>query len=227
MYEAALKNRARPAERSGLGRCLIRWRALALLVCCMLPVLPVSAERADRDKPVNLEADRVTVDDAKQLATFEGNVVLTQGTLTIRGDRMIVQQDADGFKYGTTYGDLASFRQKREGYDEFIEGYAERIEYDGKAEKVQMFNRAYLKKNNDDVRGNYISYDAATEFFRVVGGGKQAATPGNPEGRVRAVIQPKSKEKPTAAAPPLAPPLLLKPAPDVANPRENPVGAPR
>ena len=88
-----------------------------------------------------------------------------------------------------------------------------------------MFNRAYLKKSNDDVRGNYISYDARTEFFRVVGGGKQAATPGNPEGRVRAVIQPKSKRQAGAAAPP--PPLPLKPAPDVANPRENPAGAPR
>jgi lipopolysaccharide export system protein LptA len=121
------------------------------------------------------------------------------------------------------YGNLASFRQKREGVDEYIDGYAERIEYDSKAEKLQMFNRAYLKKANDDVRGNYISYEIGTEFFRVVGGGKQAATANNPEGRVRAVIQPKSKEKP---APP-APPLPLKSAPDVATPREAPAGVPR
>src|SRR6185503_6912524 len=123
----------------------------------------------------------------------------------------------DGFKYGVVYGNLASFRQKREGYDEYIDGYAERIEYDSKADKVQMFERAYLKKSNDDVRGNYISYDVASEFFRVIGGGKKAATPGNPEGRVRAVIQPKGKEP---AAP--QPPLSLKPAPAVANPRETP-----
>ena len=193
-----------------------------LLAGCLLWAAPTYAERADRDKPVNLEADRVTVDDAKQTANFEGNVVLTQGTLTIRGDRVVVQQDAEGFKYGTAYGNLASFRQKREGVDEYIEGFAERIEYDSKAEKLQMFNRAYLKKGNDDVLGNYISYDGATEFFRVLGGGKKAATPGNPEGRVRAVIQPKSKEKPAAGAP-----LPLKPTTDVANPRETPAGASR
>ena len=134
----------------------------ALLVLAWLA--PAHAERADRDKPVNLEADRVTVDDIKQVATFEGNVVLTQGTLKITGDRMVVKQDADGFQYGTAWGNLASFRQKREGYDEYIEGWAQRIEYDGKAEKVQMFERAYLKKTNDDVRGNYISYDVQTEF---------------------------------------------------------------
>jgi lipopolysaccharide export system protein LptA len=214
MFEVVMKN---PSRRAGR-----HWQRTVLIAWCLTAAV-VHAERADRDKPVNLEADQVTVDDAKQTATFIGKVVLTQGTLVIRGDRMVVQQDADGFKYGVAYGNLASFRQKREGYDEYIDGFAERIEYDSKAEKLQMFNRAYLKKSNDDVRGNYISYEIATEFFKVVGGGKQAATEGNPEGRVRAVIQPKSKEKPA----PAAPPLPLKPSTDLANPRDNPAGAPR
>src|SRR3954469_1086448 len=209
-----MKNPSRHAAR--------HWHRIALFAGCLLAAAAVNAERADRDKPVNLEADQVTVDDAKQTATFTGKVVLTQGTLVIRGDRMVVQQDADGFKYGVAYGNLASFRQKRDGVDEYIDGYAERIEYDSKAEKLQMFNRAYLKKANDDVRGNYISYEIATEFFKVVGGGKQAATPSNPEGRVRAVIQPKPKEKPAAA-----PPVTLKPAADVANPRETPAAPAR
>src|SRR3954469_16536930 len=212
MSEVVMKNRSRRAHAA-------RRRGL-IAACCLLAAASAHAERADRDKPVNLEADQVTVDDNKQTATFIGKVVLKQGTLIIRGDRMVVQQDADGFKYGVAYGNLASFRQKREGYDEYIDGYAERIEYDSKAEKLQMFNRAYLKKANDDVRGNYISYEIATEFFKVVGGGKQAATEGNPEGRVRAVIQPKPKEKP--AAPP--PPGQLKPTPDIANPRDIPAG---
>lgn len=222
-----MKTRSRRAERARVRRRTPgpRWLTLVLFAWCLLPALPAHAERADRTKPLNIEADRVTVDDAKQTATFEGNVVMTQGTLTIRGDRMIVQQDADGFKYGVAYGNLASFRQKREGHDEYIEGYAERLEYDSKADTMQMFDRAYLKKSNDDVRGSYISYDATSEFFRVVGGGKQAATPGNPDGRVRAVIQPKSKDKPKPAAD--APPLPLKPASDVAHPRESPAGAPR
>ena len=198
-----------------------QWPRIALLAAGLLAASAGYAERADRDKPVNLEADQVTVDDNKQTATFIGRVILTQGTLVIRGDRMVVQQDADGFKYGVAYGNLASFRQKREGYDEYIDGYAERIEYDSKAEKLQMFNRAWLKKANDDVRGNYISYEVATEFFRVLGGGKQAATASNPEGRVRAVIQPKPRDKPAGAAPP----LTLQPATEVANPREIPAGA--
>lgn len=172
------------------------------------------AEKADREKPINLEADRVSVDDAKQISTFEGRVVLTQGTLIIRGDRMEVRQDSQGFKTGITWGNLAYFRQKRDGYDEYIEGWAERIEYDGRADKVQMFNRASMKKGADEVRGNYISYDANTEFFQVTGSGSPTATGGN--GRVRAVLQPKPKEKPV-----VQPPVSLQPAAEVGTPREQ------
>jgi lipopolysaccharide export system protein LptA len=187
------------------------------LAACALPLGEAArAEKADRDKPVNLEADRVTVDDAKQLAVFEGNVVLTQGTLQIRGNRMEVRQDKDGFRHGTTWGDLAYFRQKREGYDEHVEGWAERIEYDGRAERVQMFNQAMMKRGEDEVRGNYISYDAQTEFYQVTGGGTKAATANNPGGRVRAVLQPKPKDKPAAASP-----VQLKPAEAIAAPREG------
>lgn len=179
---------------------------------------PTLAEKADREKPVNLEADRVTIDDAKQIAIFEGNVVLTQGTLQIRGDRMEVRQDKEGFKQGTTWGNLAYFRQKREGYDEYIEGWAERIEYDGRTEIMQMFNRSQLKRGQDEVRGSYISYNAQTEFFQVTGGPKSAAArDAEKGGRVRAIIQPKPKEKP-----PAAPPVSLKPTEDIAKPREEP-----
>jgi len=176
----------------------------SLPLCCLLIATPVLAERADRNQPLHLESDSATVDDATQTSVFTGRVVLTQGTLVIRADKMTVKQDDRGFQYATALGNPASFRQKREGIDEYIEGYAERIEYDGKADKLQMFTRAYLKKSNDEVRGSYISYDATTEFFRVVGGGKQAATPGNPEGRVRAVIQPTAKGGPAAGAQPRA-----------------------
>jgi len=177
---------------------------------------PALAEKADREKPINLEADRVSIDDAKQTALFEGNVLLTQGTMQIRGDRMEVRQDKEGFKFGTTWGDLAYFRQKRDGYDEYIEGWAERIEYDGRAETMQMFNRAQMKRGQDEVRGSYISYDARTEFFKVTGGGDGTTRSGKPEGRVRAILQPKPKEKP-----PASPPVTLKPAEGIVTPREE------
>ena len=163
-------------------------------VCGLVAATPAHAEKADRNKPIHLEADRVTVDDAKQVATFTGNVVLTQGTLVMRGDRMEVRQDKEGFRQGVMWGNLAYFRQKREGFDEHIEGWAERVEYDGRADKVQMYNRAMLKRGQDEVRGNYISYDANTEFFQVNGGGTRSAAAKAGDERVRVILQPKPKE---------------------------------
>lgn len=182
---------------------------------------PALAEKTDREKPVNVEADRMLVDDAKKESVFEGNVVVTQGTLQLRGDRVIVRQDAEGFSYGIAYGKPATFRQKREGYDEYIDGFADRLEYDGRKDQLQMFSAAKLTKGTDEVQGDYISYNAKTEFFQVLGSGKAAASPNDPNARVRAVIQPKAKTPPgqtgtPAASPPASPPL--KSSADIGKP---------
>lgn len=156
--------------------------------------MPALAEKADREKPVNIESDRMNADDSKKTAVFEGKVVLTQGTLSIRGDRVTVTQDAQGFQTGTAVGNPASFRQKREGSAEYIEAEADRIEYNGKADRVEFFGRARLKRDcGDDVRGSYISYDARSEFFTVNSG--SAGAPGgrsSPQDRVSAVLMPKN-----------------------------------
>ncbi len=196
---------------------LIRLAALTALAAGLGSSLPGLAERADRDKPVNLEADRVDLDDAKKEAVFVGTVTLTQGTLTIKADKIIVKQDAEGFQYGIAYGNPAHFRQKREGSDEYIEGFSERLEYDGKADKVQMFTNARIQRGGDEVRGDYISYNAVTEFFQVIGGGKSAATSSNPHGRVTAVIQPKPRTGTPAASPGT---MELRPSGSVQTPKQ-------
>lgn len=170
--------------------------AIACLVSCLSSGAAL-AERADRDKPMNLEANRITIDDAKKVQIFEGNVQLVQGTIVVRAEKIVVSQDADGFQRGTALGGggrLATFRQKREGKDEYIEGEAERIEYFGKADKVELFGQAHVKSGLDEVHGQYISYDGTTENYVVSGGPADAAKGGKPE-RVRAVIQPKQPKE--------------------------------
>ena len=177
--------------------------ALILLAALMMAgsSLPALAEKADRDKPVNIESDRMNADDAKKTAVFEGKVVLTQGTLSIRGDRVTVTQDAQGFQTGTAVGNPASFRQKREGSAEYIEAEAERIEYNGKADKVEFFGRARLRRDcGDDIRGSFISYDARTEFFTVNSTASGAGSGrGAPTERVTAVLMPKNPSADPAA----------------------------
>jgi lipopolysaccharide export system protein LptA len=199
-------------RRRRVPRALEAALAAGFLALAGLGSPPASAEKADRDKPVNLEADRVDLDDARKEAIFVGNVSMTQGTLLIKADKIIVKQDADGFQYGIAFGKPAYFRQKREGFDDFIEGYGERLEYDGKMDKMQMFTNARIQRGGDEVRGDYIAYNAVTEFFQVIGGGKSAASASNPQGRVRAVIQPKPRPD---AGNGTKPPLELQPSPGV------------
>jgi lipopolysaccharide export system protein LptA len=68
------------------------------LMCAAALAISARAEKADHGKPIHIESDRVTVDDVKQLAVFIGGVTLTQGTMTIRGDRMEVHKDKAGFR---------------------------------------------------------------------------------------------------------------------------------
>ena len=63
------------------------------------------AEKADRGKPMNIEADALRYDDVKQVSIFTGRVVLTKGSIQIRGDRLEVRQDPDGFQFGVATGD--------------------------------------------------------------------------------------------------------------------------
>jgi len=173
--------------------------------------LPVQAERADRDKPIHLEGDRLTIDDIQKVQTLEGNAVLTQGTMELRTSRLVVTQDADGFQKAVATGGangLAHFRQKREGVDEITEGEAERIEHDARNEITQFFNRAWVRSGLDEVRGAYISYDALNEKYLVNTTGGTTGNTG--PARVRAIIQPRNKKE--GAADTKGDPPTLKPA---------------
>jgi lipopolysaccharide export system protein LptA len=200
----------------------------AVICLAALLMLPAAhAERADRDKPANLEADRVTMDDIKKVSVFEGNVQLTQGTLVIRSDKLVVTQDAQGFQTGiatTGPGGLSHFRQKREAKEEYVDGEAERIEHDARGEKTQFFGRAHVKSGLDEVRGSYVAYDAKTENYLVTNtvGSTAPAT----DSRVRAVIQPKNREGkdvPKSAVPVGRPADLapLKASPEITKPRQD------
>ena len=177
-----------------------------------------AAEKADRLKPMNVEADALRYDDLKQTSVFTGRVVLTKGTIVIRGARVDVRQDAEGYQFGTVTaepGKLAFYRQKREGVDEFIEGEAELIEYDGKGDRVKFIKRAEMRRYRgaavaDEMTGTLITYDNSNDVFSV-DGGPAGTVPGAPGGRVRAVLAPRgTASAPAAAAAPQAPAAQLR-----------------
>lgn len=187
--------------------------AVLLSLSMILPAGMAAAEKADRNKPMNVEADALRYDDLKQTSVFTGRVVVTKGTIVIRGARVDVRQDPEGYQYGIVTaepGKLAFYRQKREGVDEFIEGEGESIEYDGKADRVKFIKHAELRRYrgatiSDEMVGNVITYDNSTDVFNVDGG------PASPVagGRVRAVLSPRPA---ASASAPVQPPVQLRPS---------------
>jgi len=161
-------------------------------------VFPVAAERADRDKPMNAEADALRYDDLKQTSVFTGNVVITKGTTIVRGERVDVSQDPQGYQQALAVaapGKLAFYRKKRDGVDEYIEGEGERIEYDSRADTVKFIKQAVVRRYNgatlvDETTGSLIVYDNNTDVF-TVDGGAQNRTAANPTGRIRAMLSPR------------------------------------
>lgn len=190
--------------------------SLSLLSVLLGGALPAAAEKADRNKPMNIEADALRYDDVKQLSVFSGHVVLTKGTIVVRGANLEVRQDPEGYQFALVTGSAESpafFRQKREALDEFIEGEGETIEYDGRADKVKFIKKAHMRRLRgatvaDEITGALIVYENLTDMFSVDGVPRQGGLP-VPGGRVRAVLTPKPEG---ASATPVAPPASLTPS---------------
>ena len=186
----------------------------ALVAALLLgAALTAQGEKADRSKPMVVEADKPgSVDLQRQVVVFNGNVVIGQGTMQIRADRVEVRETPDGFRTAVATGlpgKPATFHQKRDGVDETLEGVADRIEYDSRAETLRLVGNGAMRRLRagvvaDEVLGALIVWDNNAELFSVQGGAK---SPSNPTGRVRAVLAPRvdsaATAPPTASAPPL------------------------
>ena len=185
------------------------WNRRLLITAVSLFLLGTAqAELADKDKPMNIEADSLRYDDTRQTSVFTGNVVITKGTIIMRGNKMDVRQDAQGNQFGLLLGTPGFFRQKREGVDEWVEGEASRVDYDSQTQTVVLTGNAVLRRYrgtslNDENQGNEIAYNGLTEVFTVKGGAASASV-ANPTGRVRAMLTPipeAEKNAPASASP--------------------------
>ena len=190
---------------------------LALALSALLLAPAAHAEKADRDKPINIESNRLEYNDATKVSTFIGSVVLTKGTIRITGDRMVLTQVGRNAQTARVNGTQASFRQKRDGMEQYIHGVADQIFYDTRTDQVTLTGRARLQRQNcnqpvDEITG------ASTETFSVDGQQR-----GERPGRVRIIIQPQTtQEGGKAANQPCKPgsplPLPLQPEKSLSRP---------
>ncbi len=173
--------------------------SVASLLCLALGWAgPTCAEKADREKNIEFQGDTGGGNAETKTGELTGHVIITQGTMTIRADRVTFKQNADNSLSATAYGNPVRFREKRDGADDYYEGYAQRIVYDGSTRFIELFDNALLKKTGDEIRSNYITYNAATEKFTAEGrpDAKPPVAGEVPLGaRVRGTFQPRSDDK--------------------------------
>jgi lipopolysaccharide export system protein LptA len=175
---------------------------LSFLLAFLLAFVPVaaSAEKVDKDKPLNIEADNLVRDELQQVSIFTGRAILTKGSMVMRGGRIEIREDPDGYQYGVIFPDgpkRAFYRQKREG-DEYLEGEGLRVEYDGKHDRVKLIDNAEVRRYrgvvmSDHMTGKLIIYNNLTDLLYI--DGQRTEEGGKPlsNGRVRAVLAPRSK----------------------------------
>ena len=191
---------------------LPHWGLMGL--CASLLALPCQAEKADRDQPMNIEADSMRHDQARQLTQFTGKVLATKGTLVLRAARMEVQQDSQGRQVARLWAapsERVFFRQKREGVNEFTEGEAEQVTYDNQADVITLSQRAevrILRGNQvaDQLNGHTIVFNNTSEVMTVDG----QATGGTGQ-RVRAILSPRNTSAAPTSVVPNAPALRASP----------------
>jgi lipopolysaccharide export system protein LptA len=174
-----------------------------LAACALAAASAAFAEKADRDKPTQVQANRMNADDARRMNIFEGNVVMTKGTINLRADRVVVRQDAEGYQYASATGRPVCFRQRQDakpGEKEgvWLDGEALRIEIDDRASTVKLFESARVNRGGDEVSGNYILVDQRSSFFQVTAG----KDPGGDKERVTVTIQPGKAAVEQAKQPP-------------------------
>jgi lipopolysaccharide export system protein LptA len=167
-----------------------------LTAALMIQTPMLHAERADRTRPLQIEADRLDYDDLNKVNVFNGRVSLSKGSLLIRADRIVLREERDGTQNAVATGRLATLRQRRDASSEsWVEGQGERIEWDSRTEIAIFSEKAQLRRLDgarvvDDVQGGRIRYHTGTEVYEVDNAGA-ATTPDNPNGRVRVTIQPR------------------------------------
>ena len=173
------------------------WEAfmIGVAILCSTNAL---ADKQDSNQPMKLRSERATLDDYKKTYDYLGSVHMTQGTRVLTADRLLIKQDAAGFHQNTAFGSaekLAHIKQRESQNKGWMEGWAQRIEYDDRTDKFYFYDQARIKTTNDDAQGEVIIYDNLTERYQILSKGQ--------------------------ALPEVAKPLPAQPAPSAHAPKTN------
>ena len=173
------------------------------------------ADRSDNNKPMNFSSTSASMDDLRKIYTYTGQVRMTQGSRLLTANKVAIKQDAAGFSKSVATGaanKLAYIKQRENDGKGWMEGWAERIEYDDRTDKFIFFDQAHIKTSSDDVKGDVIIYDNVTERYQILAKGQpipevgkalpaQPAPPPHPPKTTSFIPAPSKATLPSTTAP--------------------------
>ncbi|AEJ11561.1 conserved hypothetical protein [Pseudomonas putida S16] len=145
----------------------------------------------DRDQPIRIQADNAHLDDKQGVATYTGDVIITQGSMMIKGNTVTITRSASGdIDVVTSVGNLAYFEQQQSAAKpDKMKGWAVTIQYQSQKDMVILTDRAKVESEGNTTEGEKIVYNTQTQVATAGRGGNVTS----PRQRIDMVIQPKKK----------------------------------
>ena len=137
-------------------------------VALLLSLLPVTGWglTGDRNQPVNIQADRATVNEKTGKSVYEGNVYVQQGTLVLQGSKMTVQLKDNSIDTFVLTGDPATYRQRPDGEESDQHAEARRIEFYAKEDRIILLKNARVWRSDvKELRSDRIVFDLKSDTF--------------------------------------------------------------
>lgn len=154
----------------------------------LLLTVPTLALQSDADQPIHIEGDANQVDQTNQTIVYTGTVEVVQGTLRVRGDRLVVKVIDNEVERITTFGSPASYQQQLDDDEGIVSAHAQTIVYHTRDERIFLKGGASLEQQGNKLSGESIRYD-------IVAGKIDANTGTNKQGRVRMEFDPSTRRK--------------------------------
>jgi len=136
-------------------------RTSALLLCLLLPLVaaPTLAQSRDAEAPIEVEADRLDLDDRAGTAVYTGEVDIRQGSMRLTGERVEIQRNAQGqLSRAIATGERAYLEQQPDPAEPMVRGWGRTIIYHVAERRMELIDRAELHQGGDTFDGGYLEY---------------------------------------------------------------------
>ena len=175
---------------------------ISLTLICSLAISSTSmALKSDRDQPAQIEADNTEIDFRTGVRTLTHNVIVVQGTLRLKADKLVASYDKQGeLVKAVADGSLARFKQRPDNQPEDVEGWGKQISIDYPTNTITLIGNAALKQGASTATGNKIVYNMATDKLRIQGDSTFDGAGKNGEAPKRKLEDPFADDAPSASA---------------------------